>query len=196
MMSDEELKHSTTSWIPKKNLSKRLEKLPDISSDLDTTDSEREYEDEDEDEYEDQSEFTEQELTYYKYVTGYGCFLNLNQVIKFFIKLQKCYDNKHKVKLALKMNHNSFLQLINKSETMYFKNLLKNISSNIRIYWTLENEFFLGFAIAENNLINKTPFKMEKINNSIEKFNAIQVQLKSIIKKTLKPTLTTFSCWW
>ena len=48
MMSDEELKHSTTSWIPKKNLSKRLEKLPDISSDLDTTDSEREYEDEDE----------------------------------------------------------------------------------------------------------------------------------------------------
>ena len=136
MMSDEELKHSTTIWVPKKNLSKRLEKLPDISSDLETTDSEREDE-EDEYEYEDQSEFTEQELTYYKYVTGYGCFLNLNQVIKFFIKLQKCYDNKHKVKLTLKMNHNSFLQLtvITNKKINIVLNLLTNIFNLFIIWW-------------------------------------------------------------
>ena len=177
-------------WVPNDKLLKKLKSLPEIHSDLEETDSERE------EEKVEKNEITNNNLTDYRYITGFGIFITIDQAIKMFITLQSTYDKTKKVKLDAKMSKNNFLHLINKTNHMYFKTLLKNVNPSLQIYWTLENEFFLGSILANNNLSKKTYFNLETVIELNESYNSTSDIIKSLISKDIKPDLTTFSCWY
>ena len=63
-------------------------------------------------------------------------------------------------------------------------------------FLTLENEFFLGSILANNNLSKKTYFNLETVIELNESYNSTSDIIKSLISKDIKPDLTTFSCWY